>query len=246
MDWPSICTAVAPCFNEAETIARVVSSVRAALPSVIVVDDGSTDGTALRARAARAEVLSLPRNCGKGAALRAGCHHAHSLGFTWALLLDGDGQHAASDIPRFLEKAERTRADLIIGKRDFADPQMPYVRRLANRAMSRAISRLCGCDLPDSQCGFRLVRISALRTLALRTEHFEIESEVLIGSVRAGLRIEFVPIQVADRRGASKIRPALDSCRWVRWFARECLHRALVRRAPNLSATTAEPNARAS
>ena len=93
------CAAIVPCFNEAAHIRGVVTGIQKHLPNVIVVDDGSTDATAAEAKIAGAEILRLPKNSGKGAALRHGWRHAHQLGFQWVLMLDGDGQHLPADLP---------------------------------------------------------------------------------------------------------------------------------------------------
>jgi glycosyltransferase involved in cell wall biosynthesis len=217
MDWNYSCAAVVPCFNEAAHIAAVVAGVQAHVPSVLVVDDGSTDGTAARARAAGAEVVRLPANRGKGAALRAGWQRASELGFTWALMLDGDGQHAAEDIPAFLGCAERGRAPLIVGDRMKDCEAMPWLRRTANRWMSKRLSRLTGMPLPDSQCGFRLARLDTLRRLGLRANRFEIESEMLVAFLAAKQRVSFVPIRVIYKSGVSRINPVTDTWRWLRW-----------------------------
>jgi len=157
MDWSNRCAALIPCFNEAANIGKVVAATKQFLPAVIVVDDGSSDGTAQVARAAGAEVVSLANNRGKGAALRTGWERARARGFGWVLMLDGDGQHDAGDIPGFFECAERTGAAMVVGKRDFNG--IPLVRRVVNRWMSRELSRLTGRELPDSQCGFRLAKL---------------------------------------------------------------------------------------
>jgi glycosyltransferase involved in cell wall biosynthesis len=216
-DWPSQCAAVIPCFNEAGAVAAVVRAVREQLPQVFVVDDGSADATAERAGAAEAQVIREPVNRGKGAALRRGLERARATGFTWALCLDGDGQHAASDIPRFLECAVRTGAPLVVGNRMDAPGDMPWLRRAVNRWMSRRLSHLAGRELPDTQCGFRLVRLDAWAALSLRAERFEAESEWLLAFAEAGHPIEFVPVQVIYRDERSKIQPLRDAWRWLRW-----------------------------
>ena len=217
-DWPSCCAAVIPCFNEAGAIASVVRAVREQLPHMFVVDDGSADATSERAAAAGAEIIRQPANRGKGAALRSGLERARAAGFTWALCLDGDGQHAAADIPRFLECAQNTNAPLVVGNRMNTPAAMPWLRRAVNRWMSRRLSCLAGRDLPDTQCGFRLVRLDAWAALALRAERFEVESEWLLAFVAAGHRIEFVPVQVIYRDERSKIQPLRDAWRWFRWL----------------------------
>ena len=207
-----------PCFNESAGIAGIVSGVRRHLPNVVVVDDGSTDGTAEHAARAGAEVVPLSGNTGKGVALRAGWQRARDRGFAWALTLDGDGQHATDDIPAFLNCVEKTGAPLVVGNRMGHAEKMPWLRRQVNRWMSRRISNLAGTPLADSQCGFRLMQLDAWSRLPLRASHFEIESEVLLAFARAGLAIEFVPVQVIYRAERSKIRPWRDTVRWFRWW----------------------------
>src|SRR5215207_9432645 len=99
MDWPQQCAVVIPCHNEGRAIGELVQAVRRILPAVVVVDDGSTDDTASRAREAGAEVIAAGVVRGKGAALRAGWLHARGRGFQWAVSMDGDGQHAPEDLP---------------------------------------------------------------------------------------------------------------------------------------------------
>ena len=94
---------------------------------------------------------------------------------------------------------------------------MPFLRRLVNRWMSADISRLAGRDLPDSQCGFRLMNLEDWARLPIVSNHFEIESEMLYQFARAGLSIEFVPIQVIYKKELSKIHPWRDTIRWLRW-----------------------------
>ena len=169
---------------------------------------------------AGAEVLRHPATCGKGAALKRGWQQARARGFDWAVTLDGDGQHAPADIPAFFRCAEQTDAALVVGNRMTEPEKMPPLRRIVNRFMSHRISRLAGKPLPDSQCGFRLMSLNAWAGLATSGAHFEVESEVLLQFARAGLRIEFVPIQVIYKTERSKIHPVLDTLRWLRWWHR--------------------------
>ena len=209
---------VIPCLNEAAAIASLVAEIRQRLPTVIVVDDGSSDATASLARQAGALVVQHEQPRGKGAALNSGCRHARELGFLWALTMDGDGQHAPGDIPALLSAAEKGEATLIVGNRMANPAAMPWLRRLTNRWMSRRLSRLTGRLLPDTQCGFRLFRLDAWSALALHTTHFEIESEMLVKFIAAGHTIEFVPVQTIYKREQSKIHPLLDTVRWLRWW----------------------------
>ncbi len=227
MDWARQCVAVIPCFNEAGRIVEVVHGVQRYLPTVLVVDDGSTDATAERALAAGAEVLRQPANHGKGAALRAGWQAAREHGFAWALTLDGDGQHAPEEIPAFFDCAERTGAALVSGERMSHPAGMPWVRRQVNRWLSRRLSKLTGVRLADTQCGFRLVNLDAWSRTTLSTGRYEVESEMLLAFLAAGHKVEFVPVRVIYRTERSKINPVVDAARWLRWW----LPRRQARRA---------------
>jgi glycosyltransferase involved in cell wall biosynthesis len=218
MDWPSQCAVVVPCLNEAATIEPLIIEARRFLPAVIVVDDGSSDATAELATRAGADVVRHERRCGKGAALAAGWARARARGFGWALSMDGDGQHAPEDIPLFLAAAAKTGTNLIIGDRMSNPAGMPWLRRWVNRWMSERISRLTGRKLPDTQCGFRLMRLDAWAQVHLRADHFEIESELLCKFIAAGHAVEFVPVRVIYRNEQSKIRPVRDTHRWFRWW----------------------------
>jgi len=221
VDWPAECCAVIPCFNEAATIARLVSAVRCYLPAVMVVDDGSSDQTSAEAHTGGAQVLGLAGNQGKGAALRAGLQWAFGQHFSWALALDGDGQHRPEDIPVLLNCAEMTGADLVIGNRLMTPQQMPRLRRVVNRWMSRRLSALCGQPLADSQCGFRLLRLARWTELTWETDRFEVESEIVVRFARAGFKVEFAPVQTLYHAGGSNIDPLVDSWRWFRWWLTE-------------------------
>jgi glycosyltransferase involved in cell wall biosynthesis len=218
MNWPASCAAVIPCLNEAPAIAEVVGAVRQHLPTVFVVDDGSKDNTSALAKAAGATVLrhAVPR--GKGAALRAGWQRAQECGFEWALAIDGDGQHCAQDIPKFLSAAERTGAELVVGNRMDNPSAMPWLRRRVNRWMSRRISKLAGLRLPDSQCGFRLMNLNLWAKLPVTAMCFEIESDVLLAFARHARALEFVPVRVIYKDEQSKIHPLRDTVRWFRWL----------------------------
>jgi len=230
MDWNYDCAAVIPCFNEAGRLRGLVAEVKAHVGCVIVVDDGSRDATAGEARAAGAEVVGLEKNSGKGTALRSGWRRAHELGVQWVLMLDGDGQHAPDDIPKFFARAEASGASLIVGNRMNDLRRMPPVRRWANRWMSRRISQMAGVELPDSQCGFRLAHLETLSKLKIRTNRFEVESAMLIAFLAAGLQVEFVPVQTIYRSQPSRINPLTDSWRWLRWrHAERTPRRALAR-----------------
>jgi glycosyltransferase involved in cell wall biosynthesis len=197
--------ALIPAFEEGPRVAGVVLGATAHLP-VLVVDDGSSDDTATRAETAGATVIVQRPNQGKGAALRAGFAWALSHGFDAVVTLDADGQHDPAEIPAFLEAFERTEADLIIGRRDFS--RMPPIRRLANRLGGVALSWAAGRDIPDNQSGYRLLSRRLIEAVADSTESgFEYEIEMITTCIRAGYRLEWVPIRTIYAGEPSHIRP---------------------------------------
>lgn len=211
---------VIPCHNEAATIAAVVASIRALSPArVFVVDDGSSDDTADRARAAGAEVIRLSPRHGKGAALARGWEACHRAGLAWILMLDGDGQHDPAEADALLAAAGPW-ARLVVGDRSATAHAMPWIRRWTNRVMSRCLSRLAGEPLRDSQCGFRLAHEPTLRSLQLSARHFEIESEMCLAFARAGHGVAFAPITCHYGAERSKIHAVRDTLRWMRWLLR--------------------------
>lgn len=218
MRWTEQCVVIIPCLNEAAGIGPLVRQVRQSLPAICVVDDGSSDATAAEAGLAGAEVIRHVKNLGKGAALATGLRHARERGFSWALLMDGDGQHSPDDLPGFFKAAEATGAALVVGNRLWSPEKMPWRRRLVNRWMSRRLSRRAGRALPDSQCGLRLVELRAWAGVKLTTTRFEIESEMLLAFVAAGHGVEFVPIRTIYKLEQSKIHPFFDTLRWFRWW----------------------------
>ena len=205
--------AIVPAFNEARSIADVVSGLHGIVSHVLIVDDGSTDQTAARARAAGAEVLTRGRNTGKGSAIRAGLAHVMTRPFTHVLLLDGDMQHRPREASRLLDAAQRTGADLVLGERAFSREEMPAARYHANRIGSRVLSWFVGAPVQDTQCGFRVCRLDALRDLPLRARGYEIETEMLVKLRRRGARLASVPITAVYAAERSKLRPVRDTTR---------------------------------
>jgi glycosyltransferase involved in cell wall biosynthesis len=218
MDWKNACAVVIPCLNEANAIGRVVTAVRATLPNVLVVDDGSADDTAAVAESHGARVLRHAQPRGKGAALREGWSEALQRGFSWALSMDGDGQHAPEDLPKFLERAGRGDVGIVCGNRMHDTGGMPLVRRMTNGFMSACLSRLARTPLPDTQCGYRLMSLQSWAQLPINSDCFEVESEVLLQFARARAGIAFVPVKVIYGDERSKIRPLRDTWRWCRWL----------------------------
>jgi len=211
--------ALVPAFNEATQIAKVVLGAIQHVDEVVVIDDGSNDGTAEAARAGGATCLQLPANRGKASALRTGIEFAAARGFTHVLTLDGDGQHRPEDIPVLIQAAVRTGADMVIGTRTFERHSMPRARFYSNTIGSRLASALVGREIRDSQSGFRLIRLDKLASLELRSRFYEFEMEVLIKMARGGCSIEQAPIPAVyeDGRARSKMKPVRDTVRICIW-----------------------------
>lgn len=229
---PGPLVVVIPAYQEAASIASVVSRTREVLPAVpvLVVDDGSTDGTPELARAAGAWVMRGTANQGKGAALRRGMKRALILGAAYVATLDGDGQHRPEDLPRLLALARPDR--IVIGSRRRASGQ-PAARRYANRVADFWVSWAAGHAIADSQSGLRIYPAPALAHLDRyegRARRFSFESEILIDSARAGITTDAADIPAlygAALRRPSHFRPVADIARIVVMVAGKLLARGM-------------------
>jgi glycosyltransferase involved in cell wall biosynthesis len=210
-----VIVALIPGYNEAPRIGAVIRGARQHVP-VIVVDDGSSDGTAEVAREAGATVVEQRPNQGKGAALRAGFRKAIDDGATAILTLDADGQHDPREIPRLLEAwGADPSPDLVIGSRNFR--AMPPVRRLSNELGRIAFSWAVGRPIPDNQSGYRLVSCRLARATLASDEHgFAFEVEQITTCIRMGGTIAWVPIRTIYAGEPSHIRPIAHLREFVR------------------------------
>ncbi len=210
-----ICVLI-PAFNVAAAIEPLVRAVRAAGFPVCVVNDGSTDDTGSCAAAAGAEVIQHLVNQGKGRAVIDGFRHIVEQRYDAVIVMDGDGQHDPADLPAFVRVAESSDVDVIVGNRMDDAAGMPLVRRVTNRAMSAILSALCRCRIPDSQCGYRLVRRRLLETITLSSARYDIESELLLKAAWKGGRVASVPIRTIYQHQKSHIHPVRDTVRFIR------------------------------
>jgi glycosyltransferase involved in cell wall biosynthesis len=188
--------ALIPALECEATIGAVVRGTLAHLSRVLVVDDGSGDGTADAAKAAGAEVLRLPANRGKGAALRAGLLALRERGASHVLTLDGDGQHLTEEIPALLRASREDPRAIVLGARQHPPGSLAPIRVFGNRFANRWVRIACGLELEDTQSGFRVLPLEATLALGCRADRFAFETEVVIRGVRAGLPIRSVPVRV--------------------------------------------------
>jgi glycosyltransferase involved in cell wall biosynthesis len=213
---------VIPALNGGERLVRVIEDCFALDQGLrgrlIVVDDGSEDGTAALARDAGARVVRHPRNFGKGAALRTGFERALTRRIDAVVTLDADGQHLPSEIPKLVERWRESGADLVIGSRAHLFDQMLSRRRLANRFSAWSMTIVGGVKVHDSQSGFRLYTTRFLREVEFESNRFDAESEMIVIGARKGFRIAETPIELGFVEGTvtSHYRPLLDTLRIAR------------------------------
>jgi glycosyltransferase involved in cell wall biosynthesis len=214
---PSVTVLVAA-YNEAPVIGAVVRAARQAVPSgeVVVVDDGSTDGTEQAAADAGARVLRLSENGGKGVAIRRGLPEVRG---EVVVLIDGDGQDDPSEIPRLVD-ALRPDVDLVVGSRfigRFEPGAITPVNRFGNRFLTSVINLLFRARLTDTQAGFKAIRADTLRRVNLRAHRFDIEVDLLLGVLRRGGRVVEVPVRRGPRpHGSSRLNSVRDGARILR------------------------------
>jgi hypothetical protein len=185
---------VIPCYEGAGSIADVVRGARASGLPVVVVDDGSSDGSGAAAEAAGATVLRHPANRGKGAAVASGFAYAKKLGAAAVLTMDADGQHDPGEIGALVAAHQRAPGALVVGVRSFAPADMPRRSRIGNRISTWWISRFAGRRYQDTQSGFR-VYPAALFDVPLISTKFDTETELLLRAAKMSLPLVEVPIR---------------------------------------------------
>lgn len=214
-----------PAYNEEMLIGHLVKEVKKNGLDCLVIDDGSADKTREEAERSGARVISHRGNLGKGVSLRAGFKKVMEDGYDFVITMDGDGQHHPDELAHFIKASERGDAAVILGNR-MGDPKgMPLRRRITNWVMSSLISFIVGQRMPDTQCGYRLIKTDVLRSVPLITDKYEIESEILIGASKAGFKIKSIPIKSIYGGQKSQIRPFMDTARFISFIIRTAFRR---------------------
>lgn len=209
---PESVTIVVPAFNESEGIGPVVAALKAAAPwhEVLVVDDGSTDGTGAAAERAGARVVRHPYNKGNGAAVKTAIRSATT---EWLTIVDGDGQHQAEDAKRLVSRLGEF--DLVIGARD-PQTQATTGRRLGNAVLNQLASYLAERPIPDLTSGFRAARREyLLEFIHMLPNGFSTPTTTTLAFIKAGYNVAFEPIGARPRVGQSKIRLANDGAKFL-------------------------------
>jgi glycosyltransferase involved in cell wall biosynthesis len=209
---------IIPTYNNSRFLPSVLDAALSCTSSVIVVNDGSTDDTdnILERYQTTVKIVSYRNNKGKGYALSRGFDKAEELGFRYAVTLDSDGQHAISDLPLFLEAIKKYPEAMIIGSRALKQENMPKKNSFANQFSNFWFTLQTGRKLPDTQTGFRLYPLAAMKKMRPFTSRYEAELELLVRSAWRNIPQIPVSIQVhypPEGERITHFRPSADFLR---------------------------------
>ena len=188
---------IIPTYNNASKLADVIRDVAAYTHHIIVVNDGSTDDTiAIIDGFPFVQLLTYQQNRGKGWALRKGFEFATGLNYKYAISIDSDGQHFASDLPTFLDHLQEAPGSIIIGARNMDQASVPGKISFGHRFSNFWFKVETGINCPDTQSGYRLYPIYRLKNMRFITRKYEFEIEVLVRAAWRGIKVESVPVSV--------------------------------------------------
>ncbi|HSZ12425.1 MAG TPA: glycosyltransferase family 2 protein [Solirubrobacteraceae bacterium] len=204
----SLYLAVVPAYNESETIVAVIEALREGAPrfDTLVIDDGSTDGTARLASGAGARVLRLPFNVGIGGAVQTGFVYAREHGYDFLAQVDGDGQHDSVELERLIATMEEESVDVVCGSRFMTDDHhypAPISRRTGIHIFAFLLSRIVGMPVSDPTSGFRLYNRRAIELFARDYPHDYPEVEAVLILHRHRLRMRETPVRMYARGGGT-------------------------------------------
>ncbi|HMK02953.1 MAG TPA: DUF2062 domain-containing protein [Ferruginibacter sp.] len=208
---------IIPTYNNAATLAGVIEGVAAYSEHIIVVNDGSTDNTIEVVRSyPSVQLISYPKNVGKGWALRKAFTYAAEKGYKYGITIDSDGQHFAKDLPLFINKIDQQQDAIIIGARNMDQASVPGGSSFGNRFSNFWFWAETGIGSPDTQSGYRLYPLQPLQHMRFITRKYEFEIEVLVRAAWKGINIESVPVTVyyaPKETRVSHFRPFKDFAR---------------------------------
>ncbi len=211
------CVVVIPTYNNAGTVAQVISDVAAYSDNILVVNDGSTDDTArILSFFSNIRTITCEKNRGKGYALKLALKTAAETGYDYAITIDADGQHFADDIPTFIDRIEQVPDSLLIGARNLTADNMPSKNTFANKFSNFWYKVETGRTMIDTQSGYRLYPLRKLRNMRFVTRRYEFEVEIIVRAAWQGINVENVPVKVyyapVEER-VSHFRPLKDFAR---------------------------------
>lgn len=188
---------IIPTYNNAPTLEPVIREVSTFTNHIIVVNDGSTDGTLnIIKQFPTVQLVTYPKNIGKGWALRKGFEHAIEKGYDFAIAIDSDGQHFAKDLPAFIDQLRVERSAIIIGARNMNQANVPGKSSFGYKFSNFWFKVETGINCPDTQSGYRLYPLWLLKGMRFFTRKYEFEIEVLVRSAWKGIKVIAVPISV--------------------------------------------------
>jgi glycosyltransferase involved in cell wall biosynthesis len=216
--WPADTAVLLPAYRAAASLRILLPELLAVAPAqaVLVVDDGSQDGTGEVCAGLGIACVPHAANRGKGAALATGFGLLAGRGRRWAITMDADRQHTVEDLPGFLAATMAGPYPCLwIGRRAIRPGVMPLPRICSNTLTSAVLTLMTGQRIHDSQCGYRAYPLEALARVRLAYERFEMESEVILKLAHEGCPVRFIPIRTVYCGGPSHIAHARDTVRWV-------------------------------
>jgi glycosyltransferase involved in cell wall biosynthesis len=206
---------VVPCYNAESFIEDTLVDIKRYYGDILVIDDGSIDKSYRNMIKVKGiKILKHKKNKGKGAALKTAFTYAIKKKYDAIITIDADGQHKASDIPKFLKEAHKY--DMVIGSRMHNVRNMPLRRVFANSLSSFIVSLKCRQKVSDSQSGYRLIKTRLLKDVNLEQSGYEMETEILIKAARKGYKIGYVPIKTIYGKEVSHINPLKITLRFFR------------------------------
>ena len=217
-----------PAYNNAGTIADVITKASDTGYDVLVVNDGSTDKTKEAIKDLDVFNVDHTENIGKGAAILTGLRWAKKHNYSHIITIDADGQHNPSEVVRFVPKIEENPLSMIVGTRDFSSKDVPKSSRVGRKLSNFCLKLACGTTVPDSQSGFRAYPVDAILKLNLTATGYNFEIEVLAKAVWARISLNSIDISVhysAATREASHFKPIWDNIRIANSYAKLILRR---------------------
>ncbi len=217
--WPESTYVLIPSYKSIDSLKIFIPQLLKIVPKnkICIVDDASMDGTGQFCNEMHLTYISHPVNQGKGAALVSGFAFLIKKNAHWIITMDADGQHSPEDIPKFLLYVNRyPETGICIGNRKKTVSSMPLARIFSNVLTSRILSIICRCKILDSQCGYRIYSAELLKSININYKRFEMETEVIMKSVKSGFPVSFIDVRTLYLDGPSHISHLKDTIRWVK------------------------------